>query len=152
MTRRHVVIPVLVVGAAAAVTACGKGINIESSTRFQAVKTNPAFSSEVPHIRRGAQLFAQRCSGCHTLEAAGTHGSATSIKYRARTNGPNFDLRKEGYDQVLYAIRNGGFSGAIMPQNVVVGSDAQDVARFLSRFAGTKAKRAKGPPGSKPPG
>jgi hypothetical protein len=61
-------------------------------------------------------------------------------------------LRKEGYDQVLYAIRNGGFSGAIMPQNVVVGSDAADVAKFLSRFAGTKAKRAKGPTGSKPPG
>ncbi len=152
MARRHVVIPVLVVGAAAAVTACGKGIDIENSKRLQAVRTNPQFSSEVPQIRRGAQLFSQRCSGCHTLESAGTQGSATSIKYRVRTNGPNFDIRKEGYDQVLYAIRNGGFSGAIMPQNVVVGSDAVDVAHFLSRFAGTKAKRAKGPAGSKPPG
>jgi mono/diheme cytochrome c family protein len=152
MTRRHVVIPVLVVGAAAMVTACGQGIDIEKSKRLAAVKSNPVFSSEVSHIRHGASLFADRCSGCHTLEAAGTHGSADSIKYRVRTNGPNFDLRKEGYDQVLYAIRNGGFSGAIMPQNVVVGSDAADVAKFLSRFAGTKAKRAKGPTGSKPPG
>lgn len=152
MTRRHAVIPVLVVGAAVAVTACSKGIDIDNSKRLEAVKTNPVFSSEVPHIRRGAQLFAQRCSGCHTLEAAGTQGSATSIKYRVRTNGPNFDVRKEGYDQVLYAIRNGGFSGAIMPQSIVVGSDATDVAKFLSRFAGTKAKRAKGPNGSKPPG
>ena len=152
MTRRHVVIPFLVIGAATAVTACSREIDIEKSDRFTAVKSNPAFSSEVPRIRRGARLFVQRCSGCHTIESAGTHGSATSIKYRVRTNGPNFDVRKEGYDQVLYAIRNGGFSGARMPQNIVVGRDAEDVATFLSRFAGTKAKRAKGPTGSKPPG
>ena len=152
MNRRRAVIAVLVVGAAAVVTACGKGLDIEDSTQLTKVKSDPAFSSEVPHIRRGAELFNQRCSGCHTLEAAGTQGSATSIKYRLRTNGPNFDVRKEGYDQVLFAIRNGGFSGAIMPQNIVVGHDAEDVATFLSRFAGTKANRAQGPPGSKPPG
>jgi mono/diheme cytochrome c family protein len=152
MNRRRAVIAGLVVGAAAALTACGKGINIEHSTQLAKVRTNPAFASEVPHIERGAHLFNARCSGCHKLEAAGTEGSATSIKYRLRTNGPNFDVRKEGYDQVLYAIRNGGFSGAIMPQNIVVGHDAEDVAKFLSRFAGTKAKRAKGPEGSKPPG
>ncbi len=152
MRRRHVVIPVLVVGAAAAVTACGKGVDVEHSDRFTAVQSNPAFRAEVPQLRRGAVLFAQRCSGCHTLEVAGTQGAGSSIKYKERTNGPNFDVRKEGYDQVLYAIRNGGFSGAIMPQNIVVGQDAQAVAKFLSRFAGTKAKRAKGPTGSKPPG
>ena len=42
-------------------------------------------------------------------------------------------------EDVLYAIRNGGFSGAIMPANVVVGSDAQDVALFLERYAGSKS-------------
>ena len=152
MTRRHVVIPILVVCAAVGLTACSREIDIENSDRFLAIQANPAFSSEVPQIRRGASLFAQRCSGCHTFKAAGTHGSASSIKYRVRTNGPNFDVRREGYEQVLYAIRNGGFSGAIMPQNIVVGQDAVDVAKFVSRFAGTKAKRAKGPTGSKPPG
>jgi hypothetical protein len=39
-------------------------------------------------------------------------------------------------DNVLYAIRNGGFSGAIMPENIVVGQDANDVAAFLSKYAG----------------
>jgi hypothetical protein len=37
---------------------------------------------------------------------------------------------------VLFAIRNGGFSGAIMPANIVVGKDAQAVAAFLSKYAG----------------
>jgi hypothetical protein len=39
-------------------------------------------------------------------------------------------------DNVLYAIRNGGFSGAIMPENIVVGRDADDVAAFLAKYAG----------------
>ena len=38
---------------------------------------------------------------------------------------------------------NGGFSGSIMPANVVVGQDAQKVARFVSQYAGTKAASAK---------
>jgi hypothetical protein len=37
---------------------------------------------------------------------------------------------------VLFAIRNGGFSGAIMPANIVVGDDAQKVAEFLAAYAG----------------
>ena len=31
--------------------------------------------------------------------------------------------RVESYDEALFAIRNGGFSGAIMPQNIVVGEE-----------------------------
>ena len=34
---------------------------------------------------------------------------------------------------MLYAIRNGGFSGAIMPENIVVGTEAQEVAKFLAQ-------------------
>lgn len=60
-------------------------------------------------------------------------------------DGPNFDQRKEQVDQVLYAIRNGGFSGAIMPQNIVVGDDAQAVAEFLSKYSGKSAKSPKAP-------
>ena len=37
---------------------------------------------------------------------------------------------------VIYAIRNGGFSGAIMPQNIVVGADADKVAAFVAKYAG----------------
>ena len=74
-------------------------------------------------------LFEQRCAGCHTLSAAGTHGSAANIRTAERNDGPNFNVRCETDQRVLYAIRNGGFSGAIMPQNIVVGADADDVAR-----------------------
>jgi hypothetical protein len=47
---------------------------------------------------------------------------------------------------VLYAIENGGFSGAYMPQNVVVGHDALDVAKFVATYAGRQAPRQTGVP------
>jgi mono/diheme cytochrome c family protein len=81
---------------------------------------------------RGAELFRERCSGCHTLKAAGAEGSVPG----ERPTGPNLNKRHETPNSVLYAIRNGGFSGAIMPENVVVGKDAEDVAAFLSKYAG----------------
>jgi mono/diheme cytochrome c family protein len=149
MTRRRALIPVFTVAGAALVTACGtQGIQLGSKQQ-QLEAQNKAEAGQVQH---GAALFQQRCSGCHTLKAAGTHGSATSIKYRLRTNGPNFNNRKEQYEQVLYAIRNGGFSGAIMPQNLAVGEDAVDLAKFVSRYAGTQAKSPPGPTGSPPAG
>jgi mono/diheme cytochrome c family protein len=89
---------------------------------------------------RGAVLFRDHCSGCHTLSVVGAQGSATSIKDRVRTNGPNFNIRKENVEQVLYAIRNGGFSGAIMPENLVVGDDAQDIAKFLAAYSGQQSQ------------
>src|SRR5260370_10483098 len=85
---------------------------------------------------RGAVLFRDHCSGCHTLSLVGAHGSATSIANRVKTNGPNFNIRKENAEQVLYAIRNGGFSGAIMPENILVGKEAQEVAAFLALYSG----------------
>ena len=92
---------------------------------------------------RGATLFAERCAGCHTLKAAGTEGSNPE----ERVAGPNLDNRRETKDQVLYAIRNGGFSGSIMPQNIVVGEDAEAVADFVARYAG---RSSEGPPGLTP--
>ncbi len=96
---------------------------------------------------RGAKLFADRCSGCHTLDKVGAQGSATKVRDRERVDGPNFNVRKEEMSQVLYAIRNGGFSGAIMPENIVVGSDAQAVAAFLAKYSGLQAKRPVTPNG-----
>src|SRR5262245_49267480 len=81
----------------------------------------------------GAEIFAQRCSGCHTLTPAGTQGSANRSQ---RVQGPNLDQRPETLDDVIYAIRNGGFSGAIMPQNIVVGDNADKVAAFVAKYAG----------------
>jgi mono/diheme cytochrome c family protein len=110
---------------AAVLGACGsQGISV--------AKTSPYY--------RGAVLFSSRCSGCHTLSVVGAQGSATSINNRVRTNGPNFNYRKESPEQVLYAIRNGGFSGAIMPENIVLGDDAQAVANFLAQYSGRERK------------
>jgi mono/diheme cytochrome c family protein len=85
---------------------------------------------------RGAVLFAERCSGCHTLTPAGTQGTANRA---LRVQGPNLDERAESFGDVLFAIRNGGFSGAIMPQNIVTGAEAISVARFVSEYAGRDA-------------
>ena len=85
-------------------------------------------------VQEGAVIFSERCSGCHTLKAAGTQGTANRSQ---RTQGPNLDQRKETYDDAIYAIRNGGFSGAIMPQNIVVGDDADKVARFVEQYSGS---------------
>jgi cytochrome c551 len=93
----------------------------------------------------GAVLFNQRCSGCHTLSYAATHGSAANVRTREIVNGPNFNVRCERpVTRVLYAIQNGGFSGAIMPQNLVVGQQAIDVAKFVATYAGRQAKTAPG--------
>jgi hypothetical protein len=88
----------------------------------------------------GAVLFLDHCSGCHTLSVVGAEGSATSIKDRLKTNGPNFNFRKENVEQVLYAIRNGGFSGAVMPENIVLGDDALEVAEFLTHYSGLQSQ------------
>src|SRR5215210_910590 len=103
---------------AAALIACGtQGVQVSKSSA---------------NLREGAEIFSQRCSGCHTLSAAGAEGSATNVRQRERTDGPSFDQRKERQvADVAYAIRNGGFSGAIMPQNIKVGEDVQKVAQFV---------------------
>ena len=87
---------------------------------------------------RGAQLFNERCSGCHTLASASSEGSKPEgqVSGGERTNGPSFETRKAQRDDVLFAIRNGGFSGAIMPANIVVGDDAEAVADFLEKYSG----------------
>jgi mono/diheme cytochrome c family protein len=88
--------------------------------------------------REGAQLFYENCSGCHTLKRANAYGSKPEGQLAAgeRTNGPNFNVRKESRDDALFAIRNGGFSGAIMPANIVTGEDAEKVAAFLAKYSG----------------
>jgi mono/diheme cytochrome c family protein len=112
-----------------ALSACGE-------QKIEVARSSPDYS--------GAELFKQRCAGCHTFEAAGTFGSAANIRTRERTDGPNFDARPECVERVLYAIHNGGFSGAVMPANIVVGEDAQKVAEFVARYSGRGIGRPNG--------
>ena len=121
--RRALLITTLIAAAAGAVAACGEeGIS----------------SSLSPSEHSAAVLFDQRCSGCHTLAVAGTQGSSTNVRTREYKDGPNFDQRKETRNCVLYAIRNGGFSSGPMPQDIVTGKEAEELADFLAKYSGTK--------------
>jgi mono/diheme cytochrome c family protein len=113
----------LLVAAFAGCAGCGGGIEL---------------SDEQPAMRRAAEVFYQRCSGCHSLDFADAHGSASSgnLASQERTNGPNFNVRQVNMPDTLYAIRNGGFSGAIMPANIVTGRQAERVAEFVARYSG----------------
>ena len=84
--------------------------------------------------QNGQTLFTKSCAACHTLAAAGTSG----------TVGPNLDDafradRQQGFKQstiqniVLDQIRQ---ASAPMPQNLVKGQDAQDVAAYVAAVAG----------------
>ncbi len=64
------------------------------------------------------------------------YGSNTSVKTREIKDGPNFNDRTETEEEVLYAIRNGGFSSGPMPQNIVTGEEAEKVAAFVAEYSG----------------
>jgi len=117
--------------AALGLSACGGSFGQEG---IAVSKSDPNYE--------GAELFATHCSGCHTLSAAGTQGSGNRGE---RTQGPNLNQRTETYDDVLFAIQNGGFSGAIMPQNIVVGEEAKAVAKFVAKYAGEDAESSPRP-------
>jgi len=115
---------------AAVAVACG-------SKDIQLAKSSPDYGA--------AEIFVQRCSGCHSLNVVGTEGSAEVANKREYKDGPNFNERKENYEGVLYAIRNGGFSSGPMPQNIVVGREAEQVARFIEKYSGREAEEPVAP-------
>jgi mono/diheme cytochrome c family protein len=121
--RRRAIAAALAVVALGAVACGSQGISSE-------------IASQPQNVQHGAQLFSERCSGCHTLDVVGAEGTTLNVRQRERVDGPNFNVRPEKAENVLYAIRNGGYSGAIMPENIVVGKDANDVAAFLAKYSG----------------
>jgi mono/diheme cytochrome c family protein len=128
---RRVLVALTTLALAGAAAGCGQQKND--------VKQPDAEITALPEqYRAGAKLFVERCSGCHTLDIVGAEGGAAKVGSNERTDGPNFNVRKENKEDVLYALRNGGFSGAIMPPNIVVGEEAEQVAEFLAAYAGKK--------------
>jgi mono/diheme cytochrome c family protein len=121
MPRRPLVVAAVAASALFAASCGEEGI--------QLAKSNPDYE--------GARIFEQHCSGCHTLKAAGTQGSAVDPNDREYKDGPNFDQRVEKKDQVLFAIQNGGFSSGPMPQDIVVGEEAEKVADFVAKYSGS---------------
>ena len=130
--RRALLIATLLAATAGGVAACGsEGIS----------------SSLNDEQHAAAVLFNERCSGCHTLSVTGAQGSSTNVRTREYKDGPNFDQRKVTENCALYAIRNGGFSSGPMPQNIVVGAEAQALARFLAETSGSQVKTTAGATG-----
>jgi mono/diheme cytochrome c family protein len=121
---RRPLVPLSILAASLTLAACG-------SQGIQLADDDPDYA--------GARIFEQRCGACHTFAAAGTEGSSVSVNSREYKDGPNFNQRTESRDQVLYAIRNGGYSSGPMPQNIVVGKEAEQVAAFLEKYAGKDA-------------
>ena len=75
----------------------------------------------------GKVLFEGYCAECHTLRAAGSTGRF----------GPNLDnIGKVTPQRVRNAIRIGGTGQGRMPQNLLQGKNAQDVANFVASVAG----------------
>ncbi len=136
---RVIVIALAATGIAVGAAACG-------TEHISVPKSDPTFKFD----ESAATLFNQRCGGCHTLSVAGTFGSGQNPRTYEAISGPNFNVRCERPAiRVLYAIENGGFSGAYMPQNIVVGQQARELAAFVSKYAGMQATAQ---PGSTPCG
>ena len=127
MTRRHLPTALVAVLAAASLAACNEPITLDPQDQDNVA------------LQNGARIFYDKCATCHTLDAASAEGSAYSTRDRELVDGPNLNTRNEQVDAVLYAIRNGGFSGAIMPENIITGQEARNVAEFVAKYSGRLA-------------
>ena len=124
--KRRLVLLAALAAFPVALSACGETVDVPGASAG---------------TQKGAQLFAARCSGCHTLDSAGAQGSATKVRDRERVDGPNFNQRKESVRAgPLRDPATAGSPARSCPQNIVVGEDARDVARFLAKYSGKQAK------------
>jgi cbb3-type cytochrome c oxidase subunit III len=90
---------------------------------------------------RGKQLFLDKCSGCHTLADAGSHGN----------QGPNLDdafsySRDQGFKQVtIEQVVRDQIELAVppMPADLVKGDDADAVAAYVAMVAGKPVANGK---------
>ena len=118
----------LIMGGAAILSGCGASSSIDSAD-----------------TAAGKTKFVSACGGCHSLKDAGTTGNI----------GPNLDdafraSRQDGFKETQFfgvvkrwieiapqAPAPGSYPQA-MPQNLVTGTDAQNVAAYVAKFAGTE--------------
>lgn len=76
---------------------------------------------------RGKLLFRSQCASCHTLSAINARG----------VTGPNLDdIGEVTPRRILTAIREGGTGQGRMPERLVEGEEARNVAEFVSQVAG----------------
>ena len=82
---RRAVIPLLAVAALLAAGCGSEEIELDKG--------------ESQNVSNGAELFSEHCSGCHSLDAVGAQGSSMNIGDKERTDGPNFNDRREDRGQ-----------------------------------------------------
>jgi mono/diheme cytochrome c family protein len=94
----------------------------------QAPSQAPPFHSDQEEAKNlsDKDAFAHTCGTCHTLRAAGVKADI----------GPDLDhpARKLTFTRVRDQIRTGSIDGS-MPSNLLVGKDADRVARYVARVA-----------------
>jgi mono/diheme cytochrome c family protein len=84
---------------------------------------------------RGRELFADRCTQCHTLAAA---NSVAQV-------GPDLDELRPPKSLVLDALKHGRAQGnGQMAAGLYTGQDAQDVADFVAKAVGQTGQAAAG--------
>jgi cytochrome c553 len=77
---------------------------------------------------RGKNLFQQQCASCHSLAAVNARG----------VTGPNLDrIGDVQPDRIVNAIRIGGTGQGRMPAKLLEGEEAQDVAEYVAKVAGS---------------
>jgi mono/diheme cytochrome c family protein len=121
-----------------AAAGCGGGSDSATVQQHTSASGSPEAAAPEqplsPAEVHGRQLFVEHCGSCHTLDAAGTVGQV----------GPNLGDIAVNEADVLHAIRTGGGRhtkgqgtgpSGNMPQNLVTGKDAQDVAAFVAANA-----------------
>jgi cytochrome c553 len=111
---------VIGVGLPAAVIAA---VDDRSSVKQQGIELTDAEN-------QGRDLFAARCTQCHTLAASNANA----------TVGPDLDTLKPPKGLILDAIANGRARGnGQMPAQLYTGQEAQDVAAYVAKVAGAGA-------------
>ena len=114
LSRRSVTVWVLSAALLGAAAGCGGGDDNQGAS---------SGSGGTPPQQSGKELFTNTCAGCHTLKDAGANGQV----------GPNLDEIAPDKDLVLATLRAG--PGA-MPENLLVGAEADRVATYVSSVAG----------------
>lgn len=114
--------------AALAVTGCGGDDEEEPAPAPEQAQTDTGGLSDTnpgaDTADAGREIFTGTCGGCHTLKAADTSGQT----------GPNLDELKPDAERVKTAIAEGP---GIMPENLVEGPEADQVAAFVAESAGS---------------
>jgi outer membrane protein assembly factor BamB/mono/diheme cytochrome c family protein len=100
-----------------------------TATAPEPTKTTQQTKTTAAVAASGAEIFAQNCSSCHTLAAAGATGAT----------GPNLDTLKDDVATVTRQVTNGGGAmPAFGKSNVLTAAQITAVSKYVAQVAGQK--------------